>query len=391
MTLSAAVGLAQALDGREAGLQAANQALNHLGANTAALALVVSSYQYDAAQVSHGVASLLGNTPLLGLSTTATLTAEGQSQQSVAVALLSGESLQAETHWFSNYAQSSQDAATRLVQLLEYQQRPAESILVFADGFNGDAEQFLAALPEKTPVLGGLSTGDPYSGAAYQIAGSQTGSGSLAAAFLRGKISVGVGYGHGWQPVGPRSRVTRARGFWLRTLDGHPAAETYARLFGYPAREWAFPPLNTVPRLYPFGIDVGLGHEDLLLRSPLRVEADGSLRMNVQLRDGSDAFILVGVPSACEEAARQAARQARLSLGKARPVLALVLVDIAWQALLRAQPGAEIAALRQELDLDLPVIGGYTLGQIVPPGQSAGGSRFLNQHMLVMLFGDDVG
>src|SRR5512143_1925990 len=162
MTLIAAVGQAQALDGREAGLQAAHRALNQLGANTATLALVAFSYQYDAAQVSNGVSSLLGNTPLLGFSTSATLSAEGPVGGSVVVALLSSESLQAETHWFSNYAQSSADAAGRMLQLLEYQQRPAQAILVFADGFNGDAEQFLAALPERTPVLGGLSTGDAY-------------------------------------------------------------------------------------------------------------------------------------------------------------------------------------------------------------------------------------
>ena len=188
--------------------------------------------------------------------------------------------------------------------------------------------------------------------------------------------------------MGPRARVTRSRGSWLRTLDGRPASETYAHLFGYPARDWALPPLNAVPRLYPFGVDVGRGAEDLLLRSPLRVEADGSFRMNVQLREGSDAFILVGVPSACEEAAREAGRRARLSLGRAKPVLALVLVDVAWQMLLQAQPGGEMAALREELGPDLPVIGGYTLGQILPPGEGSGGSRFLNQHMLVILFGD---
>jgi hypothetical protein len=385
VTLNAAVGHAQGLDGREAGLQAAHQALNRLGANTAAFAIVISSYHYDAAQVSAGVASLLGNTPILGLSTSAPLGAAGQS---VAVALMSGEGLQAETHWFPSYAQSSPGAAAQMIQLLEYQRRPADCVLVFADGFNGDAEAFLAALPETTPVVGGLSAGETYNALAYQFAGSQAGSGSLAAAFLRGNVKVGVGYAHGWQPVGPRARVTRARGLWLRTLDGRPASETYAGLFGYPAREWSLPPLSSASRLYPLGIDVGLGTDDLLLRSPLRVEADGSFRMNVQLRDGSDTFLLIGVPSACQEAARQAARQALSSLGKARPALGLILVDAAWAMLLQAQPDAELAALREELG-SLPLIGGYTLGQIIPPGEAAGGSRFLNQHMLVILFGEE--
>jgi hypothetical protein len=316
------------------------------------------------------------------------LSEDEDAPHSVAVALLSEDALQAETHWFSSYGQNSQDAAMQLAQLLAYQQRPADSILVFADGFNGDAEQFLAALPEKAPIVGGLSAGEIYSGATYQFAGSQTGSGSLAAAFLRGGLRMGVGYAHGWQPVGPHARVTRARGFWLRTLDGKPACETYSRLFGHPAREWSSPPLNAIPRLYPLGIDVGRGQDDLLLRSPLRVEADGSFRMNVQLRDGSDTYLLVGMPAACEEAARRAAQQARTALAGARPVLGLVLVDAAWGMLLRAHPGAELQSVREELGSDVALIGGYTLGQIVPPGEGSGGSRFLNQHMLVILFGE---
>ena len=64
MTLIASVGSAQALDGREAGLQATHQALNRLGANTPGLGLVIASHQYRAAEVLNGVSSLLGDTPL---------------------------------------------------------------------------------------------------------------------------------------------------------------------------------------------------------------------------------------------------------------------------------------------------------------------------------------
>ena len=63
MTLLASVGQAQALDGREAGLQAAHQALNHLGAGASApgLAIVIASHQYQAREVASGVASLLAD------------------------------------------------------------------------------------------------------------------------------------------------------------------------------------------------------------------------------------------------------------------------------------------------------------------------------------------
>ena len=219
------------------------------------------------------------------------------------------------------------------------------------------------------------------------MAGNQTGSGGLAAAFLRGDLRVGIGFGHGWDPVGGQFRVTRSRGFWLRTLDGRPASETYALLFGQPARDWAFPPLNYLARLYPLGVEQG---EELVVRAPIRVEADGSFRMNATVRDGSDAYLLVGSRAACEKAARQAAQQALLQLDDARPAFALVLVDVAWQMLLKSQPGVEINAVQEIVGTNVPIAGGYTLGQIVP-GENGTGPRFLNQHIVVVVFGSTTG
>jgi hypothetical protein len=259
-----------------------------------------------------------------------------------------------------------------------------ESVICFADGFNGDAEQFCSSIPGNSHTfVGALSSGDLHTGNTFQLAGNQTGMGSLAATYLRGNLRMGIGYAHGWDPIGRQFRVTRARGFWLRTLDGRPASESYAELFGYPAREWAFPPLNHLARLYPLGVEQG---EDLVLRSPIRVEADGSFRMNATIRDGIDAYLLVGSRAACEKAARQATQQALLKLEGAKPVLAIVLVDIAWQMLLKATPGVEVTAIQEILGNKVPIAGGYTLGQIIPGDASS--PRFLNQHLAVVIFGE---
>ncbi|MBK8620016.1 MAG: hypothetical protein IPN96_23690 [Anaerolineales bacterium] len=87
-----------------------------------------------------------------------------------------------------------------------------------------------------------------------------------------------------------------------------------------------------------------------------------------------------------ERAARQATQQALLQLGDAKPAFALVLVDIAWQMLLKAQPGIEIAAVQDILGTKIPIAGGYTLGQIAPTTDSI--PKFLNQHILVIVFGE---
>ncbi|NTU57158.1 MAG: hypothetical protein HGA79_13000, partial [Anaerolineales bacterium] len=68
MTLKAAIGYAQALNGREAGLQATHHALNSLGTANPRMGFVIASHQYQARDVVNGVTSLLGDTPLIGMS-----------------------------------------------------------------------------------------------------------------------------------------------------------------------------------------------------------------------------------------------------------------------------------------------------------------------------------
>lgn len=381
MALHVSIGNAQALNGREAGLQATHQALNKLGSAAPSLGFIIASHQYQAREVIGGVSGLLGNTSMIGFSSPVCLTSDGLRPNSVTVALLSGD-FQAETQWMPTYAQSARETGAKLARQIAEKEQSA--FFFFADGFNGDADQLCAALPADVPLVGALSAGDLHTGHSYQIAGPQTGSGALTGAFLHGNLRVGIGSAHGWNPVGSQFRVTRSRGFWLRTLDGRPASETYAQLFGYPAREWAFPPLSHLARLYPLGIEQG---DQMIVRAPIRVEADGSFRMNAPVRDGVDAYLLVGSRSACEKAAQQAAQQALQQLQGAKPVFALVLVDLAWEMLLKSHPGAEITALQDILGKDIPIAGGYTLGQVVP-GKEGNTPQLLNQHIVVALFAE---
>jgi hypothetical protein len=387
MTLVAAVGQAQALDAREAGLQASHKALNQMGSASPSLAIIVSSHRFEAQMALNGAASLLSNIPILGFSSPAALTNLGVQANSVVVALLGGDEIQAETHWFADYSQGSIDTATRLKQLIGYEQRPVKNVLVFGDGLNGNAEEFCESLLPSLPIIGGLSAGDVQNNIGYQFAGVQSGNGGMATAFLRGDYKIGIGYGHGWTPIGNHFRVTRSRGFWLRTLDGRPASESYAELFGHSPRQWALPPLNYTSRLYPLGFEQP-DTVDMLVRSPLRIEADGSFRMNAPLRDGADAYLLVGSPKSCIEAVKQAVEQALQGLEGAKPAFALILADVSWQMLLQSRPGDEIRAVQEVLGNDLPIAGGYTLGQIIPARHADENPQFLNQHFVIALFGE---
>jgi hypothetical protein len=384
MSLSAAVGSSNSADAREAGLQAARQALDQLGRGPVVFGWLIVSHTLPVQQALSGAADLLGDAPLLGFSTSAELTDAGRARRSVVVALLSADDVQARAGWWPDFVQDSRACTQNMLKSLQPDGEAGELLLTVADGLGGDASHLCAALSSAGyPVAGCLAGGELWRGRTYQVGGRQQGSGGLAGAVLSGNVVIGVGSAHGWQPVGALTRLTRVQGQWVRMLDNQPANEVYAHFFGYPARLWAYPPLSEMVRLYPLGIQESGG---LLVRSPLRVEVDGSLRMNTVLPEGRIADLLVGSQDSCLEAARQAVSQALTALGPTRPRLAVVLVDAAWQTMLELNPQAEVQAVRQALGGDAPIVGGYTFGQIAPTSPH-GPPQLLNQHMTVILFG----
>lgn len=381
----AAIGISRQRISREAGLQAVHQALSQMETGiTPTFGLVFFDHLHNPQEIAKGINSLLGDTPVIGISTTGILSAEGLMQNAVGVALFYAEDLSVKSHWQNAYAQSGHDAAIWLKKQL--QNEPPQQILAFADAFNGDIEQFLENLATPSILLGALSAGQVQRGRNYQLCDNQSGQGALAALSLQGDLPIAYGYGHGWKTAGVIFRITRSRGFWIRTLDGQPASDAYANWFQFPAKNWPQPPLVSNVRLYPLGLE-GESRDDLILRAPLRVEIDGSFRMNATIRNGQDAHLMVGSQAHCLEAASAAANQALLKLGNRRPTMALILVDTAWQLLLTATPAAEIEAVRAVLGPDVPILGAYTLGQIAPDSQ--GKNALLNNHILVILFGGE--
>lgn len=416
MALNTAVGQSQSLEGREAGWEATRQAIEKIARAPVALGWVMASHDLPLQQVLPGVTDVLGNVPLLGFSTSGTLNAapeqgglllvgSGSGRHSVVVALISSADVHGRSGWWPDFIQDSRVCTQKMLQAMQPDAEAGEILLLAAEGTGGEAADLCQALATSGyPVAGCLAGGEPGRGHTYQLGGRQSGAGGLAAAVLGGDIAIGAGAAHGWSPAGALARLTRVQDQWVRTLDGQPASEAYARLFGYPANQWVRPPLSDLVRLYPLGVQEDEHATELLVRSPLQMEADGSLRMHTALPEGRLVHLMVGSQQSCLEAARQAAQQALETLGAARPSLAILLVDAAWQRLFDLQPGGEIRAVQEIIGPDVPVAGGYTFGQIarltdlehevagddeqVRPGLSSNPVRLLNQHILVVLFGN---
>jgi hypothetical protein len=388
MALRAAMGWAQAPDGREASARAVRQALDQIGRQPVILAFVFASHEFPIDEVVSGAAAVLGEAPLFGLSAPAIFAGDELGRRGVSVALLAGEGLQAWASWWPGFGGDGQIAGVRLGEKIPSGTSAEDMALLLAgDGMGADIQGMCAALPEGSYAIGGgLGAGDLHRGRTGQIGGNHGGMGGLAAAVLSGAVRLGTGCAHGWQPVGAYFQVTLSQGPWVRAIDGRPASETFARLLGRGPRDWAFPPLNELVRLYPLGVE-RKNPESLQVRAPIRVEADGSLRMNARIAEGSTCHMMVGSIEACLQAARQAARDALADLGGARPVLALALTDVAWLGLMESQTGRELEVLQEELGEGVPLAGGYTLGQLARNPDS-GEVELLNQHLEVVVIGE---
>lgn len=395
---AAVYGVGIGINGREAAMRATQHALDQLGTARPVLALVFVAQEFDISETLAGLVSLLGETPLWGFTTTRPLVCAGEQPRSVVVALITGTELKAQVQWYPTFAQESAVVAKQLLQALKQDIFLPQEILLIGDGINGSLVPICNALGElNVRVSGGMAAGEPSLGKTFCIGKNQAGPGALSAAILGGRFRVGSGIAHGWKDVGVYFHATRTRDVWVQALDEASPAETYARYFGYTAREWAFPPLTNMARLYPLGIEpeavkpgapfVETDSNSLLIRSALRVEVDGSLRMSAPVPEGAIVHLMTGDPDACLEAAQDAARQALANLGSAKPILALALIDAAWQTLFEFRPNQISAALKSVLG-STPLVGAYTFGQLSRP--SVDQPPILhNQNIEVLVFGEE--
>jgi hypothetical protein len=387
MPTISAVGQSFALDGREACIQAIEEARQKIlhEADNIVMAFVFASREYNLQSILSGASVQLRTTPLFGFSTEGQLTAGGQHQRSIVVALLAGNDITIQANWWPDFSQDSHTKTQEMAEAFELGKSiETESLLLLsADGIHGDHDSLCNKLPTgKYVTFGALTGGNDRQKSAFQIGGLMGGEHGLSAALLQGNIKASVGVAHGWQPIGKYFQLSRTEDLWIRKLDDHPAVESYSTLFGQEPRDWAFPPLNRLIRLYPLGIENG--EKPLSVRSPLLVEVDGSFRMTSQIQQGATGHLLVGSTTSCLEAARQAAQQAWTGLGTARPILALVFADIAWKMLFETQPGHEISPIREVFGPNIPIAGGYTLGQLYT---HPAGVEVLNQHIEIVLLG----
>lgn len=373
MALRAAVGAGYGDDSFLAGVSACQAAMEYLG-GTPSVVIVFASSKYNQDDIIRGVRSISGDAILVGSSTAGEITTEGPLRQgSVAVMAISSDDI----HFFAGIGapvsgSARAAGAAAATQVKEKAKDELKAFVMLPDVLNGNGSEIvrgvLDVLGEHFPVVGGASGDDFEFKKTFQYLDSGAHTDSVVGLGMTGNVKMGIGVKHGWIPVGSPMKVTKATGNVLKEVDGKPAISIYEEYFGL--EEAASLRSETLAKLaitYPLGLTVA-GSNELLIRDPLSVDAQGSITCAAEIPEGSEIRLMVGSIEEAIVVAKEAARNALEELGGEKPKAILIFNCIARSKLFGERSGEEISAIQDVLGRDVPLIGFYTYGEQAPLG-----------------------
>jgi hypothetical protein len=229
-----AVGQSDAEDAIEAVLAA----VAHDGPQSPHAAILYASIDYDHEVLVAHVRAKYPGIRLVGGS--ATGTAERAAYLSDGVALTVFEDGNATFAVGAGEALSQDVPAacvTAVGQLMTQLSETPKIVVVLADGLAGDmdvvAQSLKGAFGADPPrIFGGCSADDFRFEKTQQYADDAVLTHSVVLLAIGGDVTVGVGVGTGWKPVGSPMKVTRSAGSTVQEIDGVPAYDVYRERLG---------------------------------------------------------------------------------------------------------------------------------------------------------------
>lgn len=398
MSLTASVFFSDGSDSYAAGANAAQGALDALGAAPNA-AIVFASSVYDQQQVVNGVRSVTKDATLVGASTAGEITTIGPlKKHSVAVMLLSSDTVRFTADADATVAQDARAAGKSAADKVKARAGDdLHALLMFPDVLVGNGADIvrgvLDSVGEHFPVMGGAAGDDFCFAKTFQYLNDQVLSGAVVGLGLSGKFRIGAGVKHGWIPVGIPYRATKSQGSVLHELNGKPAISLYEDYFGADeARHLKEETLAKLAITYPLGMRIA-GSEEMLLRDPLSVDAHGSITCAAEIPEGAEVQLMIGSRESAVAVAREAAQYALNQLEGGQPKAIIIFNCIARNKLFGEHAGEEITAIQEVLGPSVPLIGFYTYGEQAPLGGEVRNLErcnpaFHNETVVICVLGD---
>jgi hypothetical protein len=357
------------------------------GPNTLVLVFSGSDLQDDDAPV-RAVLSAYPHSVVTGCSTSGAILDAGVHDGSltVAVARFERTTLALEAEPVSPF--SSGDVGRALGRRLRERGDDLAGVFVLCEGMLANGSALAQGLTEGTggsaAITGGFAGDGDRFGSTWVLVDGHRAAAHVSAVGLYG-AAVEVGYGSrgGWTPLGPERLVTRSEGSVLLELDDQPALALYKTYLGERASG-----LPATALLFPLALRTGPARDIEIVRSVLSIdESRQSMTFAGDIPEGATAQMLRGTAERLVDAARDAARSARLSDGS--PALAVVVSCVGRRLYLGQRVEDELEAVVDGLGPGCGLVGFYSYGELSPV--STGTCDLHNHTMTITVLGERAG
>lgn len=373
------IGVSFNSNAREAALEAVGQARQSVSEPT--LAVVFGSIHLQQDQVYAGLLEAgLDPSILFGGSSYAEISPAGVTYKSLAVLLV--ELPETTIRTVSVPMQEDPQTMSRvLLDALDDWQPDVNCLnigLLLSGISAGRENEMLATLRERISqlaVFGGMSCGNydlgmnhPEFWTNYQYCGGALQQYVRLAALQlpRNRYTVAFGYGHGWEPLGPTHLVTRSEASTVYEVDGMPIVEFYRQFLGRDTDDQFFELL-----VQRYGLALQLEETAgprMTVKTPIKIDrkagcmtfypADNLQGRRVNLIQANRKSLIAG--------ARRAAELCLTGLEGKQPSLVLAVSCSQRGAILHSRSDAEIEAVRNVMGPNVPIVGWYSGGEIMP-------------------------
>jgi hypothetical protein len=392
MSTKAGVGFSSNEKSKDAGIEAARQAL--AGLKNPDIIIAFSSISKDQKEVLSGIREVNDKALLVGCSDAGQITNQGSSKGGLAVMAIASDTMNFIPGFGGNIADGAREAGQKLAKdIIGKTKDEIKAYMMFSDVLKGNGADIVRGIQdvagENALIVGGAAGDDFLFKETYVYLNDEVIPSALVGVGITGKLSAGIGVRHGWIPIGLPKTVTKSHGAVLEELDGMPAINIYEEHFGKKAEELKTEPLAIMAITYPLGMSVE-GSDELLIRAPITVDDKGAIICAAEIPQGAKIQIMLGSREDAIKAAKLAAESAVEQL-KGKEAKAIIVFNcIARNKLFGRHASEEIREIQAIFGDTVPLVGFYTYGEQAPLGgdMQRRFSCFHNETCVIFAIGD---
>jgi methyl-accepting chemotaxis protein len=374
-------GMSETENGGKAGREAAKEALEGMGEESADFAFVFSSPENDYSEVIEAVKEETGVEKLIGSSTAGEFSDKGVTSGGVAVGLIRSDTMKFFTsmgHGISeDVLEATEEATSQLPE--EVEGYPHLAGVNFHEGLAGVGEEVAMAVFQETgriPFTGGSAGDDMRFEGTRVFTEDEIAEDAVALAIIASEKPFALAVDHGHKPISPPFEVTKAEGSTVYELDDRPAIEVWKEQIERDARarydidvDEVDPESKEFGRLltrYEFGLSVENGNYKVRWPGPTAAEHgdDGPLEFACGIPEGVVTRIVHATDTDEIDSQKKAGLEARDimdELGE-EPAGALAFDCICHANILQEDFDEAVDAISEALKV--PFVGFETYGEV---------------------------